>query len=491
MSIKSIFFNKKFSAKNLWILVWSPWLLIFCAYCVSLLNYPYEWEPGEGARILYAQRFLQGEPIYSSNQEFPMLGNCYPPVYFLLTALVMKTGIDPLIGGRLISIISIILIIFGIYSVVEKLTGSKKMGLIAGACFVFPSPVANWYPLARMDSLCGLLLFGLAYLVFRKPDSVKASFFSGAIAVAALYTKQTALFVVGSMMLFYLLGKKWKQFFVYCSTVLFLGLLFFLLCQHWTDGWFYKNLFSENIDRVFIARRYGIFFGWIFKSAPVVCVLAVITVVCKIFSREYRVWILFFWGGLANALLIGANGSGMNYFVCLWSVVSILFVLCLYNIEKMIRSDVVREVVSVVILLAVSVSFFNGIGFSYEDTLLDYIPKKSDLYAMKCLDGHIKRSEGDIFVDRFPYISMKYDKNQFYMEPALIQELHHAGKWSPDELLRKINAREFSMVFLLSESLLPSILKRAIKKNYLLSEYINIGTFEIGRTRKVLVYRNE
>ncbi len=488
MNRKPLFFHDK--VNTLWLLIWIPWILIFCVYCVSMLKYPYEWEPGEGARILYAQRLLEAKPIYSSNQDFPMLGNCYPPLYFILTALIMKTGIDPLICGRLISIVSIILIVIGIYSVVKKLTGSKVLGIISISSFLFPSSITNWYPLARMDSLCSMLLFASTYIIFRNPESIRSAFFASLASVAALYTKQTAIFIVAAMVLFYLSEKKWKQFLVYGSTIFLLSLLLFLLAQDWTNGWFFKNLFSENTDRIFIYKRYRLFFGWVFRSAPTICIIATLTVACDLFSKKYKVWILFFLGALANALLIGANGSGMNYFISLWAGVSIFFVLGLQNIDKIFHTESTKKALSLMILILTSFSLLDGITFFYRNTLLDYIPKKSDLFAMRHLDNQIKNSKGNIFVDRFPYISIKHNKNRFYVEPALIQELYHAGRWKPDKLLDKINGREFSMIFLLSESLLPRCIKEAVEKNYFLSEQIYIGTFEINRNRAILVYRN-
>lgn len=484
------------AAKCLWILAWGPWIIIFLVYSIVLLSYPYEWEPGEGSKIFYAERVLENKPVYGTNQEFPMLGNCYPPLYTLVTAAVIKVTGPYLFAGRLISVVSIIVMLIGLYRVARMITGSPIWALVAAACFVFPAPIANWYSLARMDSLCSLLLFATAYIIFRKPNHRASAFFAGLTAVAALYTKQTAVFVVGMIFLYYLAKKKWKDAVLYAGTVSILSGILFVLCNVLTDGWFYRNLFSENAERVFFAQRYPLFFGWIFDYNLWIWIFAGIALAWTVFLGRWDVWCFYLMGGLMNALLIGANGSGLNYFFTFWSGMSLFFAQGLAYVEKFLYPAWIdtkkfgKVFLIIALLILTSINFLdNSPGFFYRHTLLEYMPTKKDRIAMSCIEEYIKRAQGNIFVDRFPSIAMRYNKNQYYMEPAFIQELYHAGKWNPFPLIRMVASQKFSLILLLSESLVPRPIKEAISQYYLPSEQIRIPTFEVWRNTYITVYR--
>ena len=67
---------------------------------------------------------------------------------------------------------------------------------------------------------------------------------------------------------------------------------------------------------------------------------------------------------------------------------------------------------------------------------------------MKKLDFYIKNSKNPIFIDRFPSIAIKYGKNRYYMEPALIQELYNAKLWNPSHMVNLIRNKKFTKIFL-------------------------------------------
>ncbi len=472
-----------------------PWLVLYCMYSVALLEYPYEWEPGEGSKILYALQILRGLPLYSSNQTFPMLGNCYPPLYPLVVAPLVAIGGPLLLWGRLVSILSIIGSIVLLACVAKRSTGSWFFSLIAGSCFVYAASISNWYSLARMDSLCCFLQILTAYIIL-KTNSRKGSFFAGLTAILAIYTKQTALLIVAPLACYYLFQKRWKHCLIYITTIAVTGAILYAGMQVITHGWFYRNLFSENVDRVFFLFRYTNFFGWIFRQYIPVCLVAVIGMIFLFRRQKNSIELWLFLGGLANALLIGANGSGMNYFFVFWAGVSLLFANGCYAISSWISyrfkiSKDTGRILLITLMSVIQICWYYSLEDTlfYRHTLYDFIPTKRDLLNGQRLEKYIRSTPAPIFVDRFPSIAMRYDKNDYYVEPALIQELNRAGKWDATELVDMVRSKKFEAIFMFNKSLMPRPFKDAVKEYYKPVRTLSIGTFEIWRNRSMVVYR--
>lgn len=471
-----------------------PWLIVYLTYCVALLDFPYEWEPGEGSKILYAQQIVTGKPLYKSNQTFPMLGNCYPPVYPLVLAPFVALGGPHLIWGRLVSVLSILATMLLLFTITKRTTGSAFFGWIAAACFVFCAPISCWYSLARMDSLCCFFQILTAYIILYNPTK-RGALLAALAAVAAVYTKQTAALIVATLGIYYLFERKWKHAAVYYITMAVTGLMILAAIDILTHGWFYKNLFAQNIQRVFFLFRYQSFFGWIIMQNPVIFILAGCGIAYNIIRRNNSMAIWIFLGGLFNALLIGANGSGMNYFFVFWAGISLLFaesisILARWLTRRLRISPPISRTVVISVLMIVHAGWYLSLtdDIFYRHTLLDFIPTKHDRTAMQRIERYIKIFEHPIFVDRFPSIAMRYGKNDYYIEPALIQELFYHKMWDIEPILEPVMNKEFSAIFLLRKSLMPRPFKEAVAQHYRLADEIPIGTFEIWRNRAILVY---
>ena len=478
------------------LLIWVPWVVIYLIYSIQLVRYPYEWEPGEGSKILYAQRIIERQPLYKSNTTFPMLGNCYPPLYPALTALLISATNLHIGCGRLISIMAILIMLFLIYKVIRARTNSYIWGIVGAGCFVMPSFVANWYSLARMDALCSCFLLSTVYIMSKREGSLKQTILAAVFAVCALFTKQTAIFVVGMCAVYYLINRKWKDLFVFCITGLILGCVIFFVCNWLSGGWFYKNVFAENIHRLFFLKRYSIFFGILIQNYPWAWICAGGVVGWKLYRRQWDIWLFYFIGGLANALLIGANGSGMNYFITLWSAVALFFAEGLHRVwytvvnSPHLSKNIYRSSILIIICLLTTTNIVGkSYGFFYRTTLLSYLPSPENYSAMQAIEAIIQTTQEPVFVDRLPSLTVRHDKSDYYLEPALIQELYRAKQWDPHPLIKMIENRHFAVICLFSQSLIPKPIQDAIRKHYLLSDQIEVGTFEIWRKRVVLIYR--
>ncbi|MDX9703518.1 MAG: glycosyltransferase family 39 protein [Candidatus Auribacterota bacterium] len=495
-SLKRLFCRQSYTSWLSWILVVSyvaPWIVLYFMYSWALLFYPYEWEPGEGSKILYALHIVRGLPLYSSNQTFPMLGNCYPPLYPLTLAPFVALGGPLLIWGRLVSLLAIIGTLILLFCIARRSTGSSFFGLISAGCFVYPASISCWYSLARMDSLCCFLQILTAYIIVRS-KSIHGAILAGVTAILAIYTKQTAVIVITPLACYYIFQKNWKNTAVYFLTIGVIGSGIYIMMEHITYGWFHKNLFDENVHRLFFWFRYKIFFGWFFRQNLPVLIAASISLIFFLKKRKNIISIWIFLGGFANAILIAANGSGMNYFFVLWAGVSLLFaesfsILANRMVNRLKFSSYTCSCILIGLMISlqlINYAFLPNEIF-YRHTLYDFIPTENDLRSCQRLEAYIRVSASPIFVDRFPSIAIRHGKNDYYVEPALIQELYYAGKWDPLPLVKQVEKKNFATIFMLHQSLMPKPFKDAVAENYRLVAEIPVGTFEIWRRRSIFV----
>src|SRR5436309_1936922 len=106
-------------------------LLPTAAMWLRLLTYPYDWDPGEWMNVYYASLLGQGHSPYGNFNEYPMTGDCYPPVYHLtLVPLVMVFG-RSVIVGRVVSWLATLATAVAVGSLSRELTGSRRAMWIA------------------------------------------------------------------------------------------------------------------------------------------------------------------------------------------------------------------------------------------------------------------------------------------------------------------------------------------------------------------------
>jgi hypothetical protein len=119
----------------------------------------------------------------------------YGPVFYLLSAGLGALGLPVLLGGRLISLASLI----GVLALCRRLLGiylSNRYAVWAGVLLIASSPIlATWGTTGQVDMLA--LFFALAalylYSLFRTRGRTWHLFGAGACLIAALLTKQNML----------------------------------------------------------------------------------------------------------------------------------------------------------------------------------------------------------------------------------------------------------------------------------------------------------
>jgi 4-amino-4-deoxy-L-arabinose transferase-like glycosyltransferase len=224
--------------------------LIFLNYLYTstlILFYPYEVEYSEGFELYNAIRIYEGENLYKDIHSEPkFLTVDYPPIFYYIGAILIPIFGETLIGGRVISLLSSLLIVILIFKIVHKETKSKKLSLISSLLFFSSYTVFFWSVLYRNLMLPILFsLLGVYFILDYK--KTKRLILAVTFFLLALYTKQTAIIASVAVFLFLFLKDR-KTAFKFLSLLSVPALGIFLLINYLTDNQFFLHTFEYNLS---------------------------------------------------------------------------------------------------------------------------------------------------------------------------------------------------------------------------------------------------
>jgi hypothetical protein len=161
-----------------------PWylgVLRWTLYVVAIWSFAWtvyraflniEIEPNEGWNAYFADAAMGKMPLYPSTHQ--LITNNYPPVSFYIVGLFGRFIGDPVLAGRLLSLVAVIAIAIAIALSVRRLGGSGVAARISGAFFV--ATMSRFFmPYVGMNEpqLLGdaIMAFGfLGFLIARSND---------------------------------------------------------------------------------------------------------------------------------------------------------------------------------------------------------------------------------------------------------------------------------------------------------------------------------
>lgn len=151
---------------------------------------------------------------HDATNRFIPLSDGKPPLFMWLMVPFLKVISDPLLAGRLLSVSSGLMTLFGTYLLAKKLF-SKKVAILVGV-FIVCQPFLFFYDrMALVDSMLtafGVWSFYLALLLFEKPNLAKGMLL-GTIWGGAMLVKPGGAFFPLLTPFFILLTpfKKWQK----------------------------------------------------------------------------------------------------------------------------------------------------------------------------------------------------------------------------------------------------------------------------------------
>jgi 4-amino-4-deoxy-L-arabinose transferase-like glycosyltransferase len=243
------------------------------------------------------------------------------PLFVWLTTVALKTWSDPLIAGRMVSVISGILQVFVTVKIVKKLKGGVIAQLLSAFSVMFLPYWFFHHRMALMDGLLTLLLStSLLYLLksFSK-DTFKNVTIAGLFLGLSLFTKIPAILFFPTFVLVAFLPIKKKDFafkIKQSSLVVLVGTLIFALLkltptfgQLFSRGGDFlypvSELFEKGVFTVLWANSKRIFQAlFLYLSWPVV-ILPIFGLFQNKLRKTHTIMILSFLGFVGSILVLG------------------------------------------------------------------------------------------------------------------------------------------------------------------------------------------
>jgi hypothetical protein len=450
--------------------------LQFILHSMRSIQYPYGLEYGEG--IVWQQALLiPGPRMYGDINHFPFIVYNYPPFYHLAVRALAAMGLDMLVAGRSLSLLSTLLIGLACARLAYMATGEslERPARLAGATMagfaVFSCvPVIQWSALMRVDMLAVALSFGGIWSIVTSTDRPSRLYLGVLLFLFAIFTKQTSIAApLASLPVLLIIDK--RRTLAACSAISLVGLGIVLLLEIYTGERFLRHIVLYNVSSYrFSALISGIEAEW----PATVLLLVTIAGVCigwrtlarerhwpdlGSFRREIvasiptRTLSIVTMHLLITSLMIpmlGKAGAGSNYLIesmCVWSIFAGIFVACILNrscgsSSQESRAEDRGKTGSLNILLMGLLIIEMEIMPVSIGEINSATPKH--IAELDSLRLQIAHSTKPVMSDDMVLV-MRAGK-EVSLEPYIFAELARQGRWDQRLIIERINAHDFSMI---------------------------------------------
>ena len=318
---------------SLTILIYVGYFFIYLRYTVALLQFPFDYDQGEGFELNDSVLFARGEWPYKNNEVFPFYSSNYPPLYHLFLAPFVWVFGPAYWYGRLFSFLSTLVTAGAIGWAIHRATRDKPISIIAGLAFLASNYVYHIGPLFRQhismvmfETLAVVILAPLSH--DDTPAKRKRICLGLLCLLAAGYTKQLA-YATAAVCLLFVISRGIKRGLLASAIFAAVAAAIFGLINAATGGQWWINIILANINEFIPGQMEGLYRQWydlhlilIWLSAAFVIIAVLNAAGVKILRRfapqndkSNMLYAMWFVVAVANGSLAGKWGAGEAYFM--------------------------------------------------------------------------------------------------------------------------------------------------------------------------------
>ncbi|MGC9467561.1 MAG: hypothetical protein ACP5HS_03140 [Anaerolineae bacterium] len=307
--------------RGLAILALLAYLLVYVTYAVDLFRWPYDYDQGESFELYDAVLHSQGRWPYQDPDTYPFYASNYPPVFHLMNIAVFPIFGETLLSGRVLAFTITLLTAVMIGMTVRRRTGGIFIPVASGLSYLASNFVYHVGPLCRQhltmvffEVLCVYFIAGAVGRAQSSTPQRKGYLLLGLSCLfLAGYSKQLAVFTAAAVFAYLFLLKPRRA----VVTVAAFGLAFatvFLLINELTDGYWWINTISANVNTYFYPQLIGLTRSWL-KIHTVFVLLAAAVVIYEVYVGQISIYTLWFLAALGTGAMSGKWGAGEAYWV--------------------------------------------------------------------------------------------------------------------------------------------------------------------------------
>jgi hypothetical protein len=476
-------------------------VVILAAVVVSLLvgyafrmGYSFQIDYNEGWNVYQSLSAIAGKPLYSDYETLaPVI---YPPISFFIVGYAGKLLHDPLLAGRAISLISLLIISLEVGVIVRLLGGDNFSSIFSSIyCLGIFVVYARGYVAMNDPQMLAhvFMLTGLVIYLKNKSQLIVVAF----LCCLALFTKHNLFPIPLAITLDVLLHSR-KDFIKWIIANLMISSSFLVLILFTLgSGFFYQILTPRGFDPqkliIFMNRRLGL---------PILINLVVTTpwlyhAVKNKFNSIVPSFMVM--SGIWGIFALSGNGSDINLLFDFFIGLSITTAMSVFFVCKNFEFSSSR-------LLMISILLPLSLGIVILKDFPERFPRRGTFYSYENMEHafladakYLSSKSGPLICSNM--LLCYFADHSLVMDPFLTTEGILSGRFQEDEILAQLERGYYQVVQLdypisdryLSERSYTSIQRsetllftenflRALGNNYVLTRETSTGAFYEPKT---------
>lgn len=301
------------------------YFLVYVLYAVNLMQFPFDYDQGEGFELVDTVMFSQGRWPYQSVEPYPFYASNYPPVFHVLQVPFVWVFGPAYWYGRLLGFLGTLVTAYAIgFAVyrdgVRRGTGGHRLvALMAGLAFLASNFIYHIGPLNRQH-MTMVMFETLAVVILAYSDTIESrttrrrtiALGLGLLIIGG-YTKQLAAFSAVAVLLWMFLRNPrraigWGVLFALVGGAIFAWMTWA------TDGEWWRQAILANVNQTRFDQVAGLFrlwfslHGWLIVPAVLLCLYELY------FERISLYFVWFTLTTLLGGVSSGTWGGGDSYF---------------------------------------------------------------------------------------------------------------------------------------------------------------------------------
>ncbi len=452
------------------IVIWfflTPPLVIFSLHAIQSIAHPYPLDYGEAPLINQALELSSGENIYRPSLENPpyTVAN-YPPIYVLSLLPFTILDVNPFQWGRIISLGATLVSAVFLGLITHHFSKNRLAAIATSVIFLSFPYVVEWSVRARIDCLALAFATSAIYILACWPKFRWSIFCGGILLVAAAYTRQSYILATPLAAFAWLWSQKKIRAIQLTILVGGLGGFLFLLINTLTNGGFFYNIITANVNEFGWGRLQNNLQG-LWNNASILLILSCIFLVI---ARKYiRSWFLiaaFLVGAFLSVLTIGKIGSNVNYFLELTAALSLVAGVFIAWSQKH-----TWRFILIILLVCIQIGMLMKSTMGYQvDRIL--VSRRGDFAALQYLEQVVVDLDGPVPADEYMGMLTLHDR-PLYIQPFEVSQMAKEGVWDQQPFLLDISRQAFEGILIHQFGLYPVHRERwtpemlsAIQENY-------------------------
>ncbi len=289
---------------------------VYIIYGVNLIQFPFDYDQGEGFELVDVILFSQGQFPYRDTDHYPFYSSNYPPLFHIFPLPFMWMFGAQYWYGRLLSFVAVMIGAGVIGLAVHRTVPNRWIALCAGLAFLSSNTIYHISPLFRQHmTMVVFEIIAISVLAWASQHPKQTLWRYGlglGLLIMAGYTKQLAAFsALGALVFLFIRNPRRGILLGMGFAVVGLGIFAWL---NWaTDGQWFQQAIAANVNDYYAQQTVGLFRLW-FRLHRFLIIPTLLYIAYELYFTRLSVYSIWFIFSLINGMASGGWGAGDSYF---------------------------------------------------------------------------------------------------------------------------------------------------------------------------------